>query len=163
MIRIVMIVVMASAAASPLRAADDDITFAGKSFYDNGYAVAISGTLTGDGVAYKNNSHSIWCIKEREECLIAAIEQIGEKQTGRLEYPYSIPVTQWTDYEVVATQDTAAYNCSKTTITISRKSQTALWVQEPINQAKPACQKSDTKIYKWTIEDSPGWKRTMRK
>jgi hypothetical protein len=72
------------------RCADDDITFAPKNFYDNDLAVAISGTLTGDDISYKNNTHSIWCIKDREECLIASIEQIGEKQIGRLAYPYSI-------------------------------------------------------------------------
>ncbi len=144
-------------------AADDDIIFAAKNFWDNYGAVAISGTLTGDGIAYKNNTHSIWCIEERKECLITSIEQIGDKQIGSLAYPYSIPVMKWTDYEVVAAEDPGLFACSRTTITISRKSQTALWVQEPINQTKPACKKSDTKIYKWTIEDSPGWIRVMRK
>ncbi len=61
------------------------------------------------------------------------------------------------------TEEPGDYSCSKTTITIVRKSQTVLWVQEPNHQAKPACQKSDTKIHKWTIEDSLGWKRINRK
>ncbi len=36
------------------------------------------------------------------------------------------------------TEEPGDYSCSKTTITIVRKSQTVLWVQEPNHQAKPA-------------------------
>ena len=145
--------------------ADDDITFAPKDFADFGDSVGISGTLTGDGVLFRNNTYSIWCIKDRAECLIASIGQMaGSKNLiGRLDYPYSMPTTKWTAYEVVTGDDPSEWSCFKTTITIERKSQTALWVQEPINQAKPACQNSDTKIHKWTIEDSLGEKRMNRK
>jgi|SRR5215469_6167576 len=57
--------------------ADDDIVFAAKNFVDLPYygSVAISGTLTGDGVGYKNNTISIY---------IAYVEQIGPNQIGRL-------------------------------------------------------------------------------
>jgi hypothetical protein len=66
-------VLAAALSVTIANAADDDIIFASKNFYDNDFAVAISGTLTGDGVLYKNNTHSIWCIKDRHECLIASI------------------------------------------------------------------------------------------
>ncbi|MDB5608696.1 MAG: hypothetical protein JWP25_5596 [Bradyrhizobium sp.] len=136
------------------RCADGDIIFDSKNFADNGLAVGITGTLTGDGVLFKNNTYSIWCIKDREECLIATIAQMsgGGNHIGRLDYPYSMPITKWTVSEVVASDDPSEWSCFKTTITIERKSETALWVQEPINQAKPACLKSDTKIHKLTIK-----------
>jgi hypothetical protein len=43
------------------------------------------------------------------------------------------------------------------------KTQTALWVQEPINTAKPHCQTADSNVRHWTIEESLGWKRIYGK
>jgi hypothetical protein len=138
-----------------------DLTFAPKNFADfGGYAVGISGTLTGDGVAYKNNTYAIYCLKERMECWISSIEQIGEQQIGRMDYPYSYPVTTWNAQEVIVDE---MGSCARITITITRTQQTALWVQQPINQTRPECKNSDTKTYKWSIENSPGWKRAFGK
>jgi hypothetical protein len=36
-------------------------------------------------------------------------------------------------------------------------------VQQPINQTRPECLKSDTKTHKYTVEDFIGWKRMNRK
>jgi hypothetical protein len=75
----------------------------------------------------------------------------------------STPIRKWNEYEVIASDDAyegpTAWQCQKTTITISRKTKTALLVEEPINQTRPACAKADTQLHKYTIEDSPGWKR----
>jgi hypothetical protein len=45
-------------------AANDDIVFAPKNFADQSEFVGISGTLTGDDIAYKNNTYAIACIKD---------------------------------------------------------------------------------------------------
>jgi hypothetical protein len=81
--------------------ADDDIVFAPKNFADTDLAVGISGTLTGDGLAYKNNTRSIFCIKDRGECLVASIEQIGDHQIGRLDYVYVLPITRWLRWKLL--------------------------------------------------------------
>jgi hypothetical protein len=44
-----------------------------------------------------------------------------------------------------------------------RKSETAVWVTEPINQSRAQCKNSNTKILKWSIEDSPAWKAMFHK
>jgi hypothetical protein len=49
------------------------------------------------------------------------------------------------------------------TIFLERKTQTALWVQEPTNTAKPQCQAADSNVRHWTIEESLGWKRIYGK
>jgi hypothetical protein len=144
--------------------ADDDIEFAPKNFADLGdMTVGISGTLTGDSIGLKNNTYVITCMKDHHECFITSIGQIGDHQIGRLDYVYSIPITKWNAYEVVATEDATPWSCSKTTITLVRKSETALWVREPINQTSPQCKNADTKIRKWTIEDSLVGKRMHNK
>src|SRR5262249_61866668 len=65
--------------------ADDDIVFTGKVFTDlRDYgSVAISGTLTGDGIGYKNNTISIFCCKGRRECYVPSVEREGLQQIGR--------------------------------------------------------------------------------
>jgi hypothetical protein len=73
------------------------------------------------------------------------------------------PITTWNPYEVVATEDVTMFNCAKTTITLERKNEVALWVQEPVNQTRPFCKDADTKVHKWTIEDAPEWKRIRGK
>ena len=72
---------------------DNDIVFAPKNFADNGQSVGSSGTLTGDGVAYKNNTTVVYCEKDRKECFSYSIEQIGHNQIGRLDYPGTYPIT----------------------------------------------------------------------
>jgi hypothetical protein len=143
---------------SSAQCAEDDIMFAPKLFVGSNIAVGISGTLTGDGVLFKNNTRSIWCNRERKECLISSISQVGANAIGRLAFAYAIPITRWTDSEVVAADEPGEVSCVKTTIFLQRKTETALWVQEPTNTAKPQCETADSQVRHWTIEDSLGWK-----
>ena len=69
------------------------------------------------------------------------------------------PIMKWNADEVVAVEDITELNCARITIVIERKSKTAQYVREPVNQTRPWCLKfPDPKVYKWTIEDAPGWK-----
>ena len=139
---------------------DEDIVFADRNWVDKGDVnVGISGTLTGDGVAYRNNTYAIACYKELGNCFISSVEQIGPKHIGRMDYPYYFPIIRWTASEVVALDDPGSIGCVKTTITLSRDSKTALWVREPVNQTSPYCKDADTKIRKWTIENSFAFKK----
>jgi hypothetical protein len=140
----------------------DDITFAPKAFFDNDASINISGTMTGDSLAYPNNTFSIGCYKDQKLCWITSVEQIGPKQIGRMDAPYNFAVLKWSPYEVVAGDD-GGINCFKTTITISRRSKEALWVEEPINQTQPFCKNAEGRVRKRSIEDSPGWKKILGK
>lgn len=147
--------------------AADDIVFAPKNFADSGQrgfegSVGISGTLTGDGVAYKNNTTVIYCEKDRRECVTYSVEQIGQNHIGRLDYPDIIPITTWNAYEVIATQEVFSWSCRKATITLQRKNETAVWVEEPVNHSAAGCKDAETAIRKWTIENHPRWKATKK-
>jgi hypothetical protein len=164
--RWIFVVLAAALCLDNSRADDEDIIFAAKLFVDlpRYGSVAISGTLTGDGIAYKNNAISISCFKDRQECYIAYIQQIGHNQMGRLQFVDIYPIAKWDDKEVVAVQEVGELDCARITIAITRKSQSALYVREPINQTRPQCsQFPDEKVYRWTIEDSPGHKRLFAK
>jgi hypothetical protein len=55
---------------------EHEILLSYKSYGDGGAEatqIIISGTLTGEGVLHKNNSHIILCEKERQECTVASI------------------------------------------------------------------------------------------
>lgn len=117
--------------------------------------VGASGTLTGPGMAYPNSTYAIHCSKDRNECLVTSIEQIGENQIGRLEMPYAYPVKKWDAYEVIASDDSA---CIRTTISLVRKTEAVIWVEEPINQSNAQCKDSINSIRKFTLEDSLGYK-----
>jgi hypothetical protein len=157
--RIVAGIVAAAVVCQEAHAVDDDIVFAPKAFINMGEAfVGMSGTLTGEGVPYKNNSHVISCERELKYCVVSHTEQIGDKQIARLEYPTLYRITKWDTEEVVAT-DNNGVGCSRTTIVLARKKETALWVEEPINQTKTECANSSPIVRKWTIENSLGWKK----
>jgi len=72
---------------------------------------------------------------------------------GSLDQGSSYSITKWNAYEVVAVDplpsETFDWHCNRTTITIERHTETAVWVQEPINQTKAGCAKSDPAIRKW--------------
>jgi hypothetical protein len=147
---------------------DDQIIFAAKNFADTEQAgfsgiVSMSGTMTGDGLAYPNNTYSITCSREQQICAVASIEQIGAKQIGRMDGPWPYPIVKWDALEIVATDEPGEFGCIKITITIDRRQKSLLWLEEPANQNRPSCKNSDTNIHKYTIEDSPGRKRIFEK
>ena len=147
------------------RGGQDAIIFAAKTFYDGkelGY-VAVTGTLTGPAIEHPNNTNSIACFQERKECIFSGVEQIGDGQIGRMNVATIFPIVKWDVNEIVAKDEPSATTCATMTITIDRKQQSMLWVQEQINETQPNCKNSDHKINKWTIEDSPGWKRMFEK
>jgi hypothetical protein len=144
-------------------AGEMSIVFAKKNYYDSPAVVAVSGTLTGEGLAYPNNTYSIACYQDRKECWATSVNAIGASQIGRMDAPYNYNIRKWSAYEVVAGDNDGTFGCFKTTITIDRKSEQVLWVEEPINQTTVSCVKSENKIKKYTIESSPGWKRTFGK
>jgi hypothetical protein len=150
-----IVCVVAAAFAQPAMA-EEEIKFAPKAFFNSiGDNVEVSGTLTGAGVGYPNNTAVVTCFKERNECFVITVEA-DKNYVSRVDGPGIMPVTSWTDAEIVA-QDEAS--CSRTTISIERKRGGVLWVQEPINQTKTWCAKSDTRLLKWTIEDPAYYKR----
>lgn len=147
-------------------AADDtSILFPKKAFLGDYFeqSVSVSGTMTGEGIAYRNNQYGITCIREKMECWISSMEQIGPNQIGRMDSPYSYPVLRWTASEVVAGDTEPFINCAKVTITISKRAQTAYWVQEPVNQSQSFCFQAETRTLKWMIDDSIGWKQLNKR
>jgi hypothetical protein len=147
---------------------DNQIVFARKNFYDSKQTgmefglVAISGTLTGKGLGYPNNTYAVSCYDRYKACFVAFVEQIGNDQISRMQNPFDYPIVKWTEYEVIAQEEPALSGCFRVTITIDRKREALLWVEEPINQTRPNCKDADTSIRKYSIEDSPAW-QAMRK
>jgi hypothetical protein len=140
-------------------AAAPKIIFSDKMYFDNptdpDTLVCLVGTLAGEGLGYKENSTAITCYKDRMVCAIVSVQQISDNwccQIGRLESPLEMPVTTWNASEIVSIDDGGGVACAKTTISIDRRPQTALWVQEPINQGSLYCVSADTKLYKWMIK-----------
>jgi hypothetical protein len=145
--------------------AEEQIRFAPKAFgfSPDAEAIEVSGTLTGEGVPYPNNTQVITCWKGRKECTVISVVAPGERfrigppgfYIDRVTGPGFYPIISWTDNEVVAQEEE---ECSRTTIRITRKSSTVLWVQEPINQTQTWCAKSETRVLKWTIENPAYYK-----
>lgn len=148
---------------------DEPIVFAPKEFFDSAQTAAgdgivyIAGTLTGPGIGYQNNTTAIACYLDLRECFTYSVNQIGPNQIGRLDAPVRYPVTEWDEHKIVARDVGDAADCNMVTITIDRKSESALWVTEPTNQTRTQCKDANNKILKWTVEDSPGWKTVFRK
>jgi hypothetical protein len=141
-------------------AAEELIKFAPKMFADGPENLEVSGTLSGDGIWYPNNTYVITCDKDRKECLTTAVHA-DKNYISRVTGPDRYPITSWTDTEIVAQEDVISSHCSRTTIRIARKRSTVFWVQEPINQTQTWCAKAETRVLKFTIED-PAHYRGMR-
>lgn len=142
---------------------DQDIALGQKNFYDSAgksgpEIVYVSGTLTGHGIGYKNNSAFVACFSDRKECFAYSIEQIGEKQMSSLSPPAIYPIIKWNRNEVVASGAGDIKDCTRVTISISRATQDAVWVTEPTNRHHAECEHVDTTAYRWNLEESLFWK-----
>ncbi len=124
---------------------------------DVGDIVGVTGTLSGKGVGYPNNTVGIFCYKSDAQCLTIVIEQIGFNHIGSVEPPGELAITAWTPTAITANSPSDGA-CAQTTLNILRKTETIEWVQVPVNQTAPYCIHADTKVYKWTIEE-PFWRR----
>jgi hypothetical protein len=164
---LVVFLIVSAFSISPIAAQGDmgsrDIIFGKKTFVDNpeilGGFVSISGTVTGDGLAYKNNTVNIFCYRDRMECWAVKIDQTGPNQIGSLRAPNLFLIATWNADEVVADN---GMNCPRITVILDRKAQTASWIRGVINASDDLgdnpCTYPDKQIYKWTIEDPP-WAR----
>ena len=92
------------------------------------------------------------------ECFVSSVEQIGPNQVGRLDSPTVYPVIKWNADEVVASDVADLQKCRKVTISIVRRSEAAVWVEEPINESSAVCKNAETRLFKWTVEDSPAFR-----
>jgi hypothetical protein len=71
--------VLAWLAVAPA-AADEEpplIIFNLKNFTDTGHMVHVEGTLTGDGIGYKNNRSALTCYQDMAECIGIHIDAQG--------------------------------------------------------------------------------------
>jgi hypothetical protein len=145
---------------------DENIVFAQKAFFNGLQSgpqiVYIAGALTGPHVGYKNNYTVITCYRDRMECVVTTVDQIGENQIGRVDLPAFLDITKWDKDVIVAGEQTDIAGCRQLTITILRPVETAYWNEEPIKSSNPECKKESQEIMEWTIEDPPSWKARMK-
>ena len=122
--------------------------------------VFASGTLTGEGVASRNNTVAIDSDQETMECTIIDVVQVGPNQVGDIQVPLRYEVTQW-DEDIVVARSPDIMFCRRETISIVKRSEIVVWVNEPINQSDARCVNAGTELFKWTIEDPPQWKAIL--
>jgi hypothetical protein len=144
---------------------DNEIIFWEKVFYDTGPNVAypivmVSGTLTSLNSESSNNTYVVRCQQQERSCDVSYVEQIGPNQIGLMGPPLSYTIKKWDQNEIVAdNEEVSSVSCVKTTITIARGAKALLWVDVPINETQSQCKHTDSNVRKYTIEDSPGWKK----
>jgi hypothetical protein len=154
--------------AADLEPQDRDILFSRKEFVwgqsvPGQETVLVAGTLSGEGVGFRNNSVLLYCEQVTMDCWIIDIAQVGPNQVGPM-IMRSYQVTQWDTERVVANSANLVLpRCRRETISIVKASETVVWVQEPINQSDADCLRADTGLYKWTIEDPPQWKAILER
>jgi hypothetical protein len=156
--------ILGSCKRQPQEISSQYVIFPPKAFFNGLHSsgqpdiVYIAGALTGSNVGYPNNYTAITCYQDRKECVVTAVDQIGDNQIGRVDMPYFFPVTKWDEDTIVANGQTDIGNCRRLTITIVRATESALWVEAPVNSSDPDCKKTDRGLLNWTIENPPSWK-----
>jgi hypothetical protein len=122
------------------------VIFNPKIFYSKGDIVHVEGTLTGDGIGYKNNRSVVTCYQKRQECLAIHIEAEG-MQILSVGLPVPFAVRLWSADRIVADSTMPCGALGTWTIDLAR--QAAELIENP-------CQ--GTSGHQWTIEDPPFWK-----
>ena len=142
----------------PEPSGNNNIIFGEKFCYENPDedAVYVTGTMSGPGIAYPDNTVGLTFYRDRNYCSYTSVYATGANHIVRIDPPSEYDIVKWDGDEIIAED---RFNCQKITITIARKPQQVAWVVEPINQTKPDCIQSSKSIAKYTSESSPGWKR----
>ena len=112
--------------------------------------------MTGPEIAYPNNTMGLTCYRDRNYCSNMFVHATGTNHIARMDPPNEYDIVKWDDEEIIAEDQST---CQKITIRIACKARQVAWVEEPINQTEPSCVNSPTAMAKYTIENSPGWKR----
>ncbi len=136
--------------------------FDDKRFMNSPDFIYAAGTRTGQGVPFPDNTWAIGCYREKMQCWTASVEGVSTDscQIGRMEWPTPMPITKWTDQEIVASDETSPALCRKTTLSIDRRSQTVVFVAEPVNITNSLCGGASTTTEKSTLENSR-WQSVM--
>jgi hypothetical protein len=84
-------------------AADDEplIIFSMKNFTDTGDMVHVEGTLTGDGIGYKNNRSALTCYHDTGECIATHVDAEG-RQLFLIGPPVIFTIRLWAADRIVA-------------------------------------------------------------
>jgi hypothetical protein len=144
----VFALILASLAVVAPATADDEpplVIFNAKSFTDIGHIVHVEGTLSGDGIRYKNNRSALTCYQDRRECLAIHIDAQGT-QVFSIGPPVVFTVRLWTADRIIA--DFNALCGGFDSWIVDRTRQTAELIDHPC---------LGDKTYHWTIEDPPFW------
>lgn len=116
----------------------------------------IRGTLTGDWVAYKNNTISIECVKLNKICNESLVMQIGYNQIGAISQS-EYEITKWDMNEILSE---VTDSCVMVVMTIDINAQTVIYTYIPINQTTETCKLFlPTSPRTATIEDPPYYKK----
>jgi len=142
----------------PEPSGNNNIIFGEKFYYENPDedAVYVTGTMSGSGIAYPDNTVGLTCYRDRNYCSYTSVYAIGANHIVRIDPPSEYDIVKWDGDEIIAEDQ---FNCQKITITIARKARQVAWVGEPINQTEASCVNATAEMVKYTIENSPGWKR----
>ena len=144
----------------PEPSGNNNIIFGERFYYENPdeEVVYVTGTMTGPGIAYPNNTVGLTCYRDRNYCSYMSVHATGANHIARMDPPSEYDIVKWDDDEIIA-EDQSMVHCQKITITIDRKARQVAWVEEPISQTEASCVNPTTATAKYTIENSPGWKR----
>jgi len=139
---------------------NNNIIFGERFYYENPdeEVVYVTGTMTGPGIAYPNNTVGLTCYRDRNYCSYISVHATRANRIARMDPPNEYDIVKWDDEEIIA-EDQSTVDCQKITITIARKARQVEWVEESINQTEAGCVNPTTAMVKYTIENSPGWKR----
>lgn len=137
-------------AATPAAAADDppQVIFNPKVFADTGDVVHLEGTLTGDGIGWKNNRSALTCYHKTKECWAVHIDSDG-MQVFSFGPPQLFTIRLWTTDRIKAN---SAGGCGKppNEWVIDRTRESAELIEHNCSEAK---------TYHWTLESPPFWKQ----
>ena len=76
---------------------DNNIIFGEKFYYENPDedAVYVTGTMTGPGIAYPNNTVGLTCYRDRNYCSYTSVHAIGANHIGRMDPPKEYDIVKW--------------------------------------------------------------------
>ena len=146
---------------APVAAADEppQVIFNPRVFSDMGDTVHVEGTVTGDGIGYKNNRSALTCYQQRKECLVVHMESEG-MQVFSIGPPSVFTIRVWTADRITADLDAPCGNPPSARFKDDwQVTESHTWIIDRTRQTAELVDHNclGAKTYHWTIEDPPFW------
>jgi len=120
--------------------------------------VAFAGAIAGENIGRPNNYLGGQCDEQSMRCTLVDFGEIGPRHIGEPNLE-TWPVVSWTPSLIVVRSNPPAPGCTHVTLNVLPAREEVQYIRETHNPTGPNCEHIENRVFRWHLDDPPGWRR----